>query len=308
MRATRGDVNWSTQASLKWMKIQTNSNEISEPPDLPSAGATISRRKRTELAVIGQENDYTRPEDSTIGVSLGKGRETSSFPPGKLCLSFIGGLCADRTGLMVSKDLTRIGRGEDCDIILDGETVSRTHCEIVRRGSTYFLCDSSRNGTLVNGERVNHSALSDGDQLRIGQNLLLVQLTSGVKTSLITSKSTTPHRLPPVIELKPHIVVKGLEDGVTQPFSENSITIGRRADNHLPLEADNISRQHVAVERRDGCYFARDLGSVNGTYLNEQRIDLAQLSDGDRLRIGNYSISISLREQDCILNFKKITR
>jgi len=114
--------------------------------------------------------------------------------------------------------------------------------------------------------------------------------------------------MPPEVELNPHIVVKGLEEGVTQPFSEDRITIGRRADNHVALDADNISRQHVSIERREGQYYICDLGSANGTYLNDQRTDLAQLNDGDRLRIGNHTISVSLVAQDCILNFKKITK
>jgi pSer/pThr/pTyr-binding forkhead associated (FHA) protein len=86
------------------------------------------------------------------------------------------------------------------------------------------------------------------------------------------------------------------------------LDIGRREDNHVALGADNISRQHVAIERRERQYFICDLGSANGTYVNDRRTDLAQLNDGDRLRIGNHTISVSLVEQDCILNFKKITK
>jgi len=241
-------------------------------------------------------------------MSLGKGRDTSSFPASKLCVSFIGGLCVGRTGLFLTGPISTIGRDEDCEVALDGETVSRRHCEIARCGATYILRDSSRNGTFVNGERVRQAQLRDGDQIRIGANVLLVHLSSGIATSLISGKLTTPNRFPPVIELKPHIVVKGLEEGVTQPFGEDCVTIGRRADNQIAIDADNISRRHVSIERRDGQYFIRDLGSANGTYLNERRTDLAQLNDGDRLRIGGYRITISLVEQDCVLNFRKITK
>lgn len=257
--------------------------------------------------MIGQEHDFTRSQESAA-ISLGKGIATSSFPASKLCVSFIGGLCAGRTGLFLTNPTSTIGRDEDCDIVLDGNTVSRRHCEIIRRGATYILRDSSRNGTFINGERVRQAQLRDGDQVRIGANVLLVHLSSGVATGLISCKLTAPNRLPPVIELKPHIVVKGLEEGVTQPFSEDSVTIGRRADNQIAIDADNISRRHVAIERRDEHYFIRDLGSANGTYLNDQKTDLAQLNDGDRLRIGGYLITINLVERDCVLNFRKITK
>ncbi len=223
-------------------------------------------------------------------------------------MSFVGGLCAGRTGLFLTKPVSTVGRGDECDIILDGDTVSRRHCEIMRLGATYILLDGSRNGTYINGERVQQARLQDGDQIRVGQNVLLIHLSSGIGTSVITSKATAPHRLPPAIELKPQIVVKGLEEGVTQPFSDDRITIGRRADNHVALEADNVSRQHCSVERRDGRYFICDLGSANGIFLNDHRADLAELNDGDRLRIGNYTIMVSLVDQDCILNFKKITK
>lgn len=241
-------------------------------------------------------------------ITLMGGRATSSSPPSKLCLSFVGGLCAGRTSMLLSGQRTSLGRGEDCDVILEGHTVSRIHAEIVQLGSVYILQDFSRNGTFSNGQRVQKTRLQDGDQLRIGQNILLVQLTSSVKTGMLDGRKTTPHRLPPVITLTPHIVVKGLEDGVTQTFGQDRITIGRRTDNEIILEGDNISRNHVVIERRDWKYFVSDLGSANGTHLNEQQIETAELGDGDRLRIGNYTLSVSLCEQDCVLNFKRPTK
>ncbi|MGH9802859.1 MAG: FHA domain-containing protein, partial [Blastocatellia bacterium] len=74
------------------------------------------------------------------------------------------------------------------------------------------------------------------------------------------------------------------------------------------LDGDNISRNHVAIERREGKYFVSDIGSANGTYLNEEQIETAELSDGDRLRIGNYTLTVGLLDQDCVLNFKRPTK
>jgi pSer/pThr/pTyr-binding forkhead associated (FHA) protein len=258
--------------------------------------------------VIGQEQDFIRSHESAVAISISKGRATSSIPASRLCVSFVGGVCEGRTGLFLTGPTTTIGRDDECEIVLDGTTVSRRHCVISRHGATYILRDSSRNGTFVNGERVRQSQLHDGDQIRIGANVLLVHITTEIATSALSGKLTNPIRLSPAVELKPQIVVKGLEEGVTQPFSDDCVTLGRRADNQIVIDEDNVSRRHVSVERRDGQYFIRDLGSANGTYLNERRTDIAQLGDGDRLRIGPYLIAVSLIEQDCVLNFKKITR
>jgi pSer/pThr/pTyr-binding forkhead associated (FHA) protein len=105
--------------------------------------------------------------------------------------------------------------------------------------------------------------------------------------------------------------VKGLEPGVTQTFTEARLMIGRRPGNQVMLEADNVSRNHAAIERRDGQYRVLDLDSANGTFLNDQRIEptgAVQLADGDRLRVGNFTAVVNLLEQDCILNFKKATK
>ncbi|HKX27628.1 MAG TPA: FHA domain-containing protein, partial [Blastocatellia bacterium] len=262
--------------------------------------------QKIEPTVVGQQSDVSPPQDSSVARPAGPGRATNSIPDSKLSLSFVDGLCAGRGGLVITKPRTTIGRGEECDLILDGETVSRQHCEIVRWGAVFILEDSSRNGTYVNDQRVSQAQLNDGDHLRIGQNFLLVHYSSGANTSLLAPKMTAPQPLPPSLELKPVIVAKGLEEGVTQPFSEERITIGRRSDNHLVLDGDNISRQHASIERTAGQYVVTDLGSANGTHLNDQRVDQTTLSDGDRLRIGDFMITISLLDQDCILNFKKI--
>jgi pSer/pThr/pTyr-binding forkhead associated (FHA) protein len=236
-------------------------------------------------------------------MAANRGRVTVSTPVSQLCLNFVGGLCAGRTGIVLTQKNTTIGRGEDCEIMLEGETVSRRHCSITQWGAVFILQDSSRNGTFVNGQRVSQAQLRDNDQIRVGQNLLLVNLSPRNSTRAFRRAETTPLQSGWVIEMKPHIVVNGLESGVTQPFGEERITIGRRTGNHLILEGDNISREHVAIERRENDYYLVDLGSANGTYLNEEKVEAAPLHHGDRVRIGNYILQVTLRDHDCILNF-----
>src|SRR5438270_523139 len=63
----------------------------------------------------------------------------------------------------------RIGRGEEADIRLDDEGVSRLHCSLEARGPESVLRDlGSQNGTYVGGERVQERVLVDGDRVQIG--------------------------------------------------------------------------------------------------------------------------------------------
>jgi diguanylate cyclase (GGDEF)-like protein len=62
--------------------------------------------------------------------------------------------------------------------------------------------------------------------------------------------------------------------------------LGRDDACHIRLEGEAISRRHAAIERDGVNYVVRDLGSTNGTFLNENRIECAALKSGDRLRLG----------------------
>lgn len=64
--------------------------------------------------------------------------------------------------------------------------------------------------------------------------------------------------------------------------------IGRARDCQLQLGSQFVSRHHceLIVDERDQRVRVRDLGSQNGTYVNETAVDECQLEDGDRLRVG----------------------
>src|SRR5207302_5475397 len=68
----------------------------------------------------------------------------------------------------VVKDLTLVGRKEDCDLRLDHKSVSKMHCVIVKTDGLLLLRDlGSTNGTRVNGQRVRRAALLPNDHLTI---------------------------------------------------------------------------------------------------------------------------------------------
>lgn len=68
----------------------------------------------------------------------------------------------------IVKDLTLVGRREDCDLCLHHKSISKMHCVIVKTDGLLFLRDlGSTNGTRVNGQRVRRAALLPNDQLAI---------------------------------------------------------------------------------------------------------------------------------------------
>lgn len=65
------------------------------------------------------------------------------------------------------------------------------------------------------------------------------------------------------------------------------VVIGRDVCSDLQLADDSVSRRHACVEPVADGYQVSDLGSTNGTYINDQRITESRLRPGDRLRLGN---------------------
>jgi pSer/pThr/pTyr-binding forkhead associated (FHA) protein len=74
----------------------------------------------------------------------------------------------------------------------------------------------------------------------------------------------------------------GLEAAVT--------SVGRHGEADILLDDVTVSRRHVEVERVGDRYVARDVGSLNGTWLNGDRIDSGELDDGDELQIGRFKL------------------
>jgi len=67
-------------------------------------------------------------------------------------------------------------------------------------------------------------------------------------------------------------------------------TVGRHPESDIVLDDITVSRRHSEVRLVDGRYVVSDAGSLNGTYLNQQRIDSAVLSQGDELQVGKFRL------------------
>jgi len=86
------------------------------------------------------------------------------------------------TKIAVKKDEFLVGRSQKCHLCAGSSSVSRRHCAITRQDATVSIQDlGSRNGTLVNGEKIAGKVpLSSGDEIGIGTLKMLVTITHGI--------------------------------------------------------------------------------------------------------------------------------
>jgi len=83
----------------------------------------------------------------------------------------------ERRSFSVARDVTVVGRREDCDLRIPIADVSRKHCRLVKEADTVRLEDlGSSNGTYVNGNRIQEVVLSPGDWIGVGPVQFVVQM------------------------------------------------------------------------------------------------------------------------------------
>lgn len=69
----------------------------------------------------------------------------------------------------------------------------------------------------------------------------------------------------------------------------NNFIIGRQ-EGDLALKDDTVSRRHASISNNGGSFFLQDLGSTNGTFVNNRRISQSPLANGDEIRFGNVQV------------------
>jgi pSer/pThr/pTyr-binding forkhead associated (FHA) protein len=83
--------------------------------------------------------------------------------------------------------------------------------------------------------------------------------------------------------------------GQSFPLSGEKMTIGRSPETDVFLDDVTVSREHATLVRRGGDWLLDDAGSLNGTYVNRQRVDSHRLEDGDELQIGKFKLTFFAR-------------
>ena len=76
------------------------------------------------------------------------------------------------------------------------------------------------------------------------------------------------------------------------------VAIGRHDSNDLSFDSRNVSNYHAEILCEADALVLHDLGSTNGSYVNEERVKRRKLQHGDRIRIGNNEITVKLTNED----------
>jgi hypothetical protein len=95
----------------------------------------------------------------------------------------------------------------------------------------------------------------------------------------------------------PALVVRSGGGMAGQPFTpgDGQTLIGRSPECDIFLDDVTVSRRHAEIVREGDDFTIRDLGSLNGTYVNRRRIESAGLEDDDEVQIGKYRLTFLRR-------------
>ncbi|MCA9114895.1 MAG: FHA domain-containing protein, partial [Planctomycetaceae bacterium] len=206
----------------------------------------------------------------------------------------------------VVKDILRpttvIGSADHCNVRLQAPGILPVHTVLTLDGSELLLRDiGSRQGTLVNGERVSRHRLTDGDTVQIGPFPFVVEASLPVDGA-----TDRGHDAPSSPSATDPAATAGGEPAGTAQLVHVSRDGGRMVKNlmrettlfgsargcSVQLAAEDIEPVHCMVTRDGGLLRLRDLRSRTGTFLNGERVTVAPLNDGDQLRIGQFSFTV----------------
>jgi hypothetical protein len=95
----------------------------------------------------------------------------------------------------------------------------------------------------------------------------------------------------------PALVIRAGGGRVGESFAVDGerMSIGRRPDSEVFLDDITVSRDHALLIRRNDLWYLDDCGSLNGTYVNRERIESHGLREGDEVQIGKYKLTFHAR-------------
>lgn len=89
------------------------------------------------------------------------------------------------------------------------------------------------------------------------------------------------------------VVDRGPRSGMTYLLRPGNTTVGRHPDSDIFLDDVTVSRHHCRFVVKEGSVMVEDSGSTNGTYVNGERADQAELQPGDEVIVGRFHFVVA---------------
>jgi pSer/pThr/pTyr-binding forkhead associated (FHA) protein len=182
----------------------------------------------------------------------------------------------------------RIGSDPASAVVLDQAGVLPLHCEIHISGTGANLqVPANGGGVSVNGKPVaDIMGLRSGDSLQVGPVLARFVVVEEAR-SAVPGNDDEDANATRVRMALPKFLLRGLSGAV---FSKvypvtGPIVIGRAAECDISVPADEMSRRHAMLKPTPEGLSVEDLGSANGTFVNDKRVQQGFLAPGDELRL-----------------------
>ena len=86
------------------------------------------------------------------------------------------------------------------------------------------------------------------------------------------------------------VINQGAKAGARYALDSDVVSLGRDPNSDIFLDDVTVSRRHAEVERRGARYSIRDVGSLNGTYVNRKLVEQGELSEGDEVQVGKFKL------------------
>ncbi|MFZ5479670.1 MAG: sigma 54-interacting transcriptional regulator [Myxococcota bacterium] len=193
---------------------------------------------------------------------------------------------------------TRIGRVDDCDVVLPDDEVSRSHCILDHRDGAWELIDRSSNGTFRNDERVTRAEIRHGDRLRIGPFVALVDLEDAAASAGPTETAQPERRHEEILEVGEQLAVSEAHVAITEGPGEGRRyrLRGARASvggfgSRVVLPDPALVRDHVFVRLVHGRAMIEP--GAGAVFLGPMRLrDITPILPGEQVRAGNTEFGI----------------
>ena len=176
-----------------------------------------------------------------------------------------------------------VGRADDNELVLPDIAVSRRHARILVNHDSVVVEDvGSGNGTFIQGQSITSQQVGDAEEVVIDPFVLRFSFSQHVAVGVEAPVDEVP-RIP-----LPRLHVLGGDEALSQEYVVplEGLTLGRAEDRDVVLQDPAASRRHAEIALTGDRWVLRDLGSANGTLVNDQRVKEHVLGPDDHLKIG----------------------